>query len=141
MKQRVHLITLGVETLAEASAFYDALGWRRAADCPPGIVAYDLWGAALSLYPRADLARDIDVELAQGSGSVTLACNCREKSEVAEVVDAARAAGARVLKAPHDVFWGGHIAYFADPDGHVWEIAWNPKAPLGENDEFQWTGA
>lgn len=140
MRQRVHLITLGVDDLDRAAAFYDALGWRRA-ETPSGIVAYDLWGATLGLYPRADLARDQGRDLPRGSGAATFACNMREKAEVAEVVAAAEAAGAVVLKQPHDVFWGGHVAYFEDPDGHVWEVAWNPHSPLGPNDEFQWSGA
>ncbi|MEM7546820.1 MAG: VOC family protein, partial [Pseudomonadota bacterium] len=121
--------------------FYDALGWTRADNCPPGLVAYDLYGATLGLYPRADLARDTGLELPRGSGAVTLSCNVREKGEVAAVTAAASAAGAKVVKPPHDVFWGGHIAYFADPDGHIWEVAFNPHAPLGPNDEFQWNGA
>jgi predicted lactoylglutathione lyase len=141
MKQRVHLITLGVEDIGVSAAFYDAMGWKRADKCPPGIIAYDLYGATLGLYPRADLARDMGVKLVTGSGAVTLACNVRAKAEVSEVIETARAAGAHVLKEPHDVFWGGHIAYFSDPDGHFWEVAYNPHAPLGAHDEFQWNGA
>jgi catechol 2,3-dioxygenase-like lactoylglutathione lyase family enzyme len=140
MRQRVHLITLGVDDLDRSRAFYQALGWKPA-DSPEGVVAFDLWGATLGLYLRADLSRDMGRELPRGSGAVTLACNVREKEEVADVAEAARAAGAEILKEPHDVFWGGHIAYFADPDGHVWEVAWNPFSPLGPNDEFQWGGA
>lgn len=140
MRQRVHLITLGVDDLERARAFYAALGWT-AAEAPEGVVAFDLWGATLALYPRADLARDMGRDVPRGSGAVTLACNVRELHEVAEVVEAARAAGAAILREPHDVFWGGHIAYFADPDGHVWEVAFNPFSPLGANDEFQWGGA
>jgi predicted lactoylglutathione lyase len=141
MRQRVHLITLGVDDLGAAAAFYEAVGWTRVPGTSDDIVVFDLWGASLALYPRAALARDMGRDLPKGSGALTLACNVREKDEVAEVVDAARAAGATVLKEPHDVSWGGHIAYFADPDGHVWEVAHNPFAPLGPNDEFQWTGA
>jgi uncharacterized protein len=140
MRQRVHLITLGVEDLAAARAFYEALGWKAAA-APEGIVAFDLWGATLALYPRADLARDMGRDLPRGSGALTLACNVRERDEVADVLDAARAAGAEIIREAHDVFWGGRVGYFADPDGHVWEVAWNPAAPLGLNDEFQWGGA
>jgi uncharacterized protein len=140
MRQRVHLITLGVEDLAAARAFYEALGWRPA-QSPDGIVAFDLWGATLALYPRADLARDMGRDLPRGSGALTLACNVRERGEVADVLDAARAAGAEIVREAHDVFWGGRVAYFADPDGHLWEVAWNPDAPLGPNDEFQWGGA
>jgi uncharacterized protein len=140
MRQRVHLITLGVEDLAAARAFYEALGWRPA-QSPDGIVAFDLWGATLAVYPRADLARDMGRDLPRGSGALTLACNVRERDEVADVLDAARAAGAEIVREAHDVFWGGRVGYFADPDGHVWEVAWNPDAPLGPNDEFQWGGA
>jgi uncharacterized protein len=140
MRQRVHLITLGVEDLAAARAFYEALGWKAAA-APEGIVAFDLWGATLALYPRADLARDMGRDLPRGSGALTLACNVRERDEVAAVLDAARAAGAEIIREAHDVFWGGRVGYFADPDGHVWEVAWNPEAPLGPSDEFQWGGA
>jgi hypothetical protein len=140
MDQRVSLITLGVVDLARSRAFYEALGWR-VASTESGIAVFNLLGAAIGLYPRADLARDMGAEPARGLSAVTLACNVRKKSDVAPVVKAAEAAGARILKPPHDVFWGGHIAYFADPDGIVWEIAWNPHAPLGPKGEFQWGGA
>jgi uncharacterized protein len=125
MRQRVHLITLGVEDLAAARAFYEALGWKAAA-APEGIVAFDLWGATLALYPRADLARDMGRDLPRGSGALTLACNVRERDEVAAVLDAARAAGAEIIREAHDVFWGGRVGYFADPDGHVWEVVRAP---------------
>lgn len=140
MMQRVHLITLGVDDLARSAAFYEALGWRRAEGCPEGLVAFDLWGATLALYSRADLARDIGRPLPRGSGSATLACNVREKAEVDATAEAARRAGAVVLKGPDDVFWGGRVAYLEDPDGIVWEIAWNPHAPLGPEGQFRWSG-
>lgn len=140
MKQRVHLITLGVEDTAGSARFYDAMGWQRADNCPPGIVAYDLYGATLGLYPHADLAREIGMDLQRGSGAMTLSCNVREKPEVADVLAAAQSAGGALLKDAHDVFWGGHIGYFADPDGHIWEVAFNPFSALGEHDEFQWNG-
>lgn len=140
MKQRVHLITLGVVDQTKAAAFYDALSWERA-ESPDGVIASDLWGATLSLYPRAKLAEDLGRELPKGSGAMTLSCNVREKDEVAEVVKAAEAAGATIVKPPRDIFWGGHIAYFEDPEGFVWEVAHNPFSPLGANDVFQWNGA
>mgnify|MGYP003952277149 CR=1 FL=1 len=140
MKQRVHLITLGVDDQETAAEFCDALGWSHA-ESPDGVIAYDLWGATLGLYPQAKLAEDIGRDLPKGSGAMTLSCNVWEKAEVAAVADAAKAAGATILKPPHDVFWGGHIAYFEDPEGFIWEIAHNPFSPLGENDEFQWNGA
>ena len=141
MLQRVHLITLGVEDIGRSRAFYDALGWEAVQDTPEWIVTYQLWGAALGLYPREKLEDDMGRSLPGGSGAVTLACNVREKAEVAGVIEAARSAGAEVLREPADIFWGGHVAYFADPDGHVWEVAWNPFSPLGPDDEFTWEAA
>ncbi len=142
MEQRISLITLGVADMDRATAFYQALGWRRV-DGPDGVIAFDLIGQTLGLYPKADLARDMGLSPDQISGfsGVTLAHNVHTKEDVAPLVDRAVAAGATLIKAPHDVFWGGHIAYFADPDGHVWEIAHNPLSALGPNGEFQWNGA
>ena len=141
MDQRVSLITLAVDDPDRATAFYEALGWQRV-DSPDGIVVFDLIGQVLGLYPRAKLAEDMGVatEELRGSG-VTLSYNVREKDEVAALYEAALAAGARGIKEPHDIFWGGHIAYAADPDGHVWEFAWNPFSPPGPGGEFQWNGA
>ena len=140
MDQRVSLITLGVTDMDRAAAFYDALGWQRV-ETPDGVVAYDLIGQTLGLYPLDKLAEDLGLTVAElGTGRATLGCNMREKDEVAVVLDAARAAGGRVLREAQDVFWGGHHGYFADPDGHIWEIAYNPFSPLGPRGEFQWNG-
>ena len=75
----------------------------------------------------------------RGSG-VTLSCNVREKEEVAALHETALAAGARGTREPHDIFWGGHIAYAADAVGHVWEFVWNPFSALGAAGDFQWDG-
>lgn len=140
MEPRVSLITLAVADLSRAAAFYDALGWARQ-EAPPGMVVYDLLGQALALYPRAALARDMGVpEEALGTGAATLAHNLRERQEVAALTEAARAAGATVLREAGEVFWGGVIAYVADPDGHVWEFAWNPFSPLSPEGAFRWKG-
>ena len=140
MDQRVSLITLGCRDMARAQAFYEALGWRRV-EAPEGIVVFDLLGQALGLYPLADLARDMGRAPEDlGTGAATLACNVREKHEVAEVLAEADKAGATILKAAHDVFWGGHIGYFADPEGHVWEVAYNPFSALGPDGAFRWGG-
>jgi catechol 2,3-dioxygenase-like lactoylglutathione lyase family enzyme len=142
MEQRVSLITLAVADLDRARAFYEALGWRPATEEGLGIVAFDLHGAALALYPRADFARDIGTPLAEtGVSPVALAYNVREKHQVAEVLAEAERAGGRILKPAEDTFWGGRSGYFADPEGHLWEVAWNPHAPLGPGGEFQWNGA
>lgn len=140
MEQRISLITLAVEDVARSAAFYQALGWKQV-ETPDGMAVFDLLGQALGLYPRADLARDMGLEPDQlGSGAMTLAHNLRSKDEVAQIFELAIAAGARGLKEPHDVFWGGHIAYFADPDGHVWELAFNPFSNLRNDGAFRWNG-
>ncbi len=140
MDPRVSLITLAVDDPARSAAFYDALGWQRQ-EAPEGMIVYDLLGQSLGLYPKSDLARDMGVDPETlGTGAMTLACNQRDKAGVDAVTEAARAAGARILKEPHEVFWGGYIAYFADPDGHVWEIAHNPFSPLRDDGAFRWQG-
>lgn len=140
MDQRVSLITLGVIDMEVSTAFYDALGWTRV-ETQDGVVAYDLIGATLGLYPLAALAEDIGIDVAElGTGRATLGYNCREKVEVEQVLDAVRALGGRVLKPAADVFWGGHHGYFADPDGHIWEVAHNPFSPLSPEGAFRWNG-
>lgn len=140
MDQRVSLITLGVRDVARTVAFYEALGWRRV-EAPEGIVVFDLIGQSLGLYPLEKLAEDIGVDAARlGTGAATLACNQRSKQDVAAVIEAARAAGAEVLREASDVFWGGFVGYFADPEGHVWEVAWNPFSQLREDGAFRWEG-
>jgi catechol 2,3-dioxygenase-like lactoylglutathione lyase family enzyme len=140
MDQRISLVTLAVADPARAAAFYTAQGWTRA-DSEAGIIVFDLLGQSLALYPRADLARDMGLsEVELGTGGMTLACNTRTKDEVAQILERASAAGARILRPAHDVFWGGHIGYFADPDGHIWEVAFNPFAPLSPEGAFRWAG-
>jgi catechol 2,3-dioxygenase-like lactoylglutathione lyase family enzyme len=140
MEQRVSLITLGVHDMDTAAAFYEALGWQRA-DSPDGVIAFDLIGQTLGLYPLAALADDIGVPVESlGQGAVTLAHNVRTRDEVAEILAAAKAAGAEILKPAQDVFWGGHHGYFRAPDGHIWEIAHNPFSPLSDTGAFRWNG-
>lgn len=141
MRQRVHLITLGVADLSRATSFYDALNWARVEETPPGIVVYNLYGATLGLYPLEELQKDIGRPLPAGSGSLTLACNCESIKAVDATMTEAKSAGATILKAAEKLSWGGYGGYFADLDGHIWEVAWNPFSPLGENGEFQWGGA
>jgi len=140
MEQRVSLITLGAQDVATLAAFYEALGWTRV-DSPDGVVAFDLIGQTLGLYPLDALAEEIGIAAADlGRGAMTLAHNVREKSDVALLLARAEAAGARILKPASDVFWGGYHGYFADPKGHIWEVAWNPVSLLGPDGAFQWNG-
>ncbi len=142
MERRVSLITIGVADLDRAAAFYEALGWLREPG-PDGVIAFNLLGQTLGLYPLDKLAEDIGVpveSLRPGGSTMTLAHNVRSADEVAPLLAAAEAAGGKVLKPAQDVFWGGHHGYFADPDGHFWEIAFNPFSALGRNGAFQWGG-
>ncbi|KMW56289.1 Lactoylglutathione lyase [Candidatus Rhodobacter oscarellae] len=142
MEQRVNLITLAVDDLAKAAAFYEALGWSRKKIEEDGIIVFNLLGQALGLYPKEGLAKDMGLEPSQigGFSGVTLGYNVRQKGEVDAIYRAAQEAGGRGLKAPHEIFWGGYSSYIADLDGHVWEIAWNPFSPPREDGSFQWGG-
>ena len=141
MEQRLSIVTLGVRDLAQARAFYDALGWRVASD-DGGIICYNLQGMAFALFPWDELAEDAQVPPAgEGFRGVTLAHNVRTKDEVAPILEAARAAGGRIVKPARNASWGGHSGYFADPSGHLWEVAWNPHSPLAADGRFQWGGA
>ncbi len=140
MKQNVHLITLGVADLDVSAHFYEALGWQRAENCPPELVAFNLPTAVLGLYPRSKLEEDTGFTFSGSSAAIMLSCNQSSRDEVDVVMQAAKAAGARIVQPAHDVFWGGYGGYFADPDGHLWEVAFNPFSKLGPRDEFQWGG-
>lgn len=140
MDQRVSLITLGARDVARLAAFYDGLGWQQV-ETQDGVVAYDLLGQTLGLYPLEKLAEDIGVAVEDlGKGAATFGMNVREKAEVAAVLGRVEGAGGKVLKAASDVFWGGHHGYFADPEDHIWEVAHNPFSPLGEDGAFCWNG-
>ena len=127
MEQRVSLITLGVEDLARSRAFYERLGWRRSFKKAEGVAFFQTGGMAVSLYPRRDLAADAGVS-AEGSGfrAVALAHNTRSREEVDDVLREAERAGGRIVKPGKDAFWGGYSGCFSDPDGFLWEVAWNP---------------
>lgn len=129
--QRITLITLGVTDLAAARAFYARLGWVEHGESQPGIAFFQMHGQALALFGRDALAADQGrPDAILGTGAVTLAQNFATTAEVDAAFAAALAAGASALKAPEAVFWGGYSGYWADPDGHVWEVAMNPFWPL-----------
>lgn len=140
MEQRISLITLGARDPAKLAEFYDAMGWQRV-DSPDGVIAYDLIGQCLGLYPLEMLAKDMGVDPdTLGHGAATYSYNVPNKEDVAPVLEQAKAAGGRVLREAHDIFWGGHIGYFADTEGHIWEVSHNPFSALGPNGEFRWNG-
>jgi len=141
MEQRLSIVTLGVRNVDKARAFYEALGWEpKSTD--EDMATYNLIGMGIALFPWDGLAEDAQVPLAgEGFRGVTLAYTVRAKEEVAPTLEAAAKAGGRIVKPAQDAYWGGHSGYFADPDGHLWEVAWNPHSPLGADGRFQWGGA
>ena len=131
MEQRVSIITLGVTDLDRSRQFYERIGWRRSMAKSEGIVFFQSGGMAVALYPREELAKDANVA-PDGTGfqGVTLAYNARNRAEVDSVLADAVAAGAKLLKPAQEAFWGGYSGYFSDPDGFLWEVAWNPAFPI-----------
>jgi catechol 2,3-dioxygenase-like lactoylglutathione lyase family enzyme len=127
MEQRISLITLGVTDLVRSRRFYEqGLGWR------PGFVSdevvfFQAGGLVLALFSRAALAADAGLPgIERGGDGIALAHNVRTRAEVDAVLAEAAAAGAAILRPAEDAAWGGYSGYFADPDGHPWEVAWNP---------------
>jgi len=141
LEQRVSLITLGVQDMDRSASFYEKLGWQRVPS-QDGVIAFDLIGQTLGLYPKDMLAQELGIpaDAIGGFSGITLAHNVRAKADVGIVLEAAKAAGGQILKPAQDVFWGGYHGYFADPDRHVWEIAFNPFSPLSSSGAFRWQG-
>jgi catechol 2,3-dioxygenase-like lactoylglutathione lyase family enzyme len=134
MEQRLSVVTLGVADLARARAFYeDGLGWRPSSASNDQVVFIQLGGIVLGLYGREALTAEASLTLADGFGGMALAYNVRERTEVDAVLATAEAAGARILKPAAETFWGGYSGYFADPDGHPWEVAHNPFWPIADD--------
>jgi catechol 2,3-dioxygenase-like lactoylglutathione lyase family enzyme len=135
MEPRITLITLGVEDLARATAFYrDVVGWTPASD-QDGVAFFDLDGFILALWPRRDLAADIGTrdEDPGSTPRVALAHNARSREDVDAIFERLAERGASIVKPPVETDWGGYSGYFADPDGHHWEVAWNPFWPIRED--------
>ncbi|OOZ81078.1 glyoxalase [Solemya velum gill symbiont] len=135
MKPRISMITLGVRDLSASIKFYEnGLGFPRM-ESPPEVAFFTLNGTWLGLYGRDALAEDATVPVkGDGFNSFTLAHNVESEAQVDEVVAQAVKAGAILVKKPQAVFWGGYSGYFADPDGHLWEVAYNPYTWIGPKD-------
>lgn len=131
--QRVTLITLGVADLTRSRKFYGDLGWVPTNE-QESVVFYQINGMVLGLFGLGPLAHDQGrPETPLGTGAMTLAQNFTTTQEVDAAYAKALGAGATGLKPPEQVFWGGYSGYFADPDGHVWELAMNPFWPLNDD--------
>jgi catechol 2,3-dioxygenase-like lactoylglutathione lyase family enzyme len=134
MEPRLSLVTLGVADLARTTTFYEGLGWPRKVSAAEGVAFFQLNGIGLSLYPRADLAADAGVPLQTApSQGLTLAYNTRNRDEVDAVLARAEALGGRITRPAQDAVWGGYHGHFADPEGFLWEIAWNPGFALTDD--------
>jgi catechol 2,3-dioxygenase-like lactoylglutathione lyase family enzyme len=132
MEPRISFITLGVADLERAARFYaDGLGLPRLA-APPNAAFFDCGPLRLALYSRQLLAADAGVP-ADGWGfpGFTLAHNVRSPDEVDQLLDTVASAGGRIVRSAGRSSWGGYTGYFADPDGFLWEVAWNPRRPNG----------
>ncbi len=124
---RLSLVTLGVEDLAKATKFYEDMGLPRRLKNAEGVAFFDAGGVILSIYSREALAKDAKIENSRpGFSGVALAYNVPSEAEVDLVLGAAEKAGGKILKNGERIFWGGFIGYFADPEGHIWEVAHNP---------------
>ena len=134
MEQRVSFVTLGVADVKKARAFYEALGWVASPASKEGEVAFFQAGPmVLALWKRSELSKDAGVsDSAPGFSGVALAWNGRSETEVDAAIARAAAAGAKVIKPAQRTFWGGYAGYFADPDGHLWEVAHNPYFRLDD---------
>jgi uncharacterized protein len=135
MEPRISLITLGVRSVRRSARFYrDVLGWRTEyADGDP-IAFYQLKGFVLGLYGHRALAKDARVSpRRRGFRGITLAHNVRSRREVDEIFTRLRRRGGTIVKPPEVAAWGGYSGYFADPDGHLWEVAYNPGWKLDQN--------
>ncbi len=135
MEPRISFVTLGVSNLQRSLRFYrDGLGFPLSTASKDDIAFFKTGGVVLALYPLDKWAEDSQVQ-AHGSGfrGVTLAHNVRQREEVSEVLALASTAGGTITKPAQDVFWGGHSGYFADPDGHLWEVVWNPFFPFADD--------
>jgi len=132
--QRVSLITLGVADLAVSRKFYEDLGWTPKDEVPGQVVFYQLHGSVLGLFGIGPLAKDQGrPDATLGTGAITLAQNFSDETTVDAAYAKALSVGATPLKTPEKVFWGGYSGYYADPDGHPWEVAFNPFWALNED--------
>lgn len=126
---RINLICLGVQDMKTSVKFYrDELGFQTdETSDQPDIIFFNTAGTKLELYPLKELAKDIDAEhppVKSEFSGITLAYNAKSREEVDQVMELARKAGAKIVKEPVDVFWGGYSGYFQDPDGYHWEVAY-----------------
>jgi uncharacterized protein len=138
MRQKLNLITLGVSDLNRSIDFYEkGLGWKRSEASLEGMILFPLGGITLALYPRKELADDATVKNTTiGFSGITLSYNAKSESEVDIVLKEVAQLGATIIKPAKIVFWGGYSGYFKDPDGHIFEVAFNPFWEFDDQDNL-----
>lgn len=139
MRQKLNLITLGVNDLQKSLSFYEkGLGWRRSEKSMDELALFPLGGITLALYPRRELADDATLEYQPSEFyGLTLSYNAKSEKEVDEVLEKVAKLDATIIKRAQKVFWGGYSGYFKDPDGYLFEVAFNPFWELDENDNLK----
>lgn len=138
MRQKLNLITLGVDDFERSVNFYEkGLGWKRSEKSMDGLALFPLGGITLALYSRQELADDATLTYYPTEfAGLTLSYNAKSEKEVDNVLKEVEALGATIIKPAQKVFWGGYSGYFKDLDGHVIEVAYNPFWKLDENDNL-----
>lgn len=134
MSPHISLVTLCVADIAKATSFYERLGLEKSSASQASVTFFRAGSVVLGLWNRKEQVEDAKAEdLWTGNGGIVVAMNCGSESEVDAMLNKARAAGATLLKPAAEVFWGGYNGYFADLDGHIWEVAYNPFWPLDKD--------
>lgn len=139
MRQKFNLITLGVDDFNRSLEFYEkGLGWKKSDKSMDGLALFPLGGIVLALHPRHELADDamLKYQPSEFSG-LTISYNAKSEKEVDDVLTQVEKLGAKIVKPGQKVFWGGYSGYFKDPDGHLFEVAYNPFWELDENDNLK----
>ncbi|MGG3561940.1 VOC family protein [Neobacillus rhizosphaerae] len=134
--QRVSLITIGAYDLPTLRSFYQSLGWEETSISSDNYAVFKTAGVLLSLFPIEELAKDANIEITHSTEvfrGVTFAINVEEPGYVDSVTEEIRKAGGKIVREPSDALWGGRIAYFADPENNLWEVAWNPTSVFDES--------
>lgn len=139
MRQKLNLITLGVNDFERSLNFYEkGLGWKKSSASMEELALFPLGGIVLALHPREDLAEDATVAVTgSGFSGITISYNAKSEREVDEVMKQVEKLGAKIVKPAQKVFWGGYSGYFSDLDGHLIEVAFNPFWELDENDNLK----
>jgi uncharacterized protein len=139
MRQKLNLITLGVDDFEVSVKFYETLGWKQSPASVEGLALFPLGGITLALHPRHELAADASADdtAKNGFSGITLSFNAKSTEEVDAVMEEARAAGANIVKPAQKVYWGGYSGYFKDPSGHLIEVAHNPFWDFDEQDNLK----